>query len=864
MYCDELPYGFDPNDDDQLSAMFGDAVGTDNCNATAEQIDKTVIWECNSGTITRYFEATDDKGLTSRNTCKQVIDVHRVHNYEIKFPKDASADCGAPSPDTIETAELACDLLSVNVYDERFEASGDACYKIKRTYKVINWCEYDGESPAVVIRRDEDCDGVTGEHDVYVLRRPSKVFTDYDNDEDNKNPKKSPCNSALKGHLNNSENASRLESTGYWQYSQFIKVYDTTPPTITANLDNQICSIAADCAADVSIPVTIEDVCAEDDLTVKVFLLPDVETTDLPEKVDLQVADNAALVNFVLSGTYPNFTLSGRFPLGDHAFEVHAVDGCRNSELEIIPFSVIDCKAPTPICINGLAIELMPAEGGGGMMDIWASDFQVSGLTDCSDIKTVTIHRLDEIPNQTQTSLTLTCDDPETLDVKIVAWDNAYNPTAVQPDGSIGGPNWDFCLTYVLVQDNMFDLCDPAGPAAVSGLITDESNQTVENVEVNLTGGASNSLSTSVDGSYAFNGLEAGADYTITPVLDEDYLNGVSTFDLVLITKHILGTKKLDSPYKLIAADANSSGAVSALDLIQLRKLVLSVNRELAANTSWRFIPASYSFPDPTNPWAEAFPEILNYNDLQTAIVTGDFIAVKIGDVNGNATPNSTVAEQRTLTGVLSLNVADQKLIAGNEYRVNFTAPVADVQGYQFTLNYEGLELVDIEYGVAQAENFGVVEDGVLTTSWNGTASTDNLFTLVVRANVDAQLSDLMNVSSRYTQAEAYNTADELMGVALTFDGQAVAEAGFELYQNQPNPFQGQTMIGFTLPEAAQATVKIQDVTGKTLKLVRGDYAKGYNQINLNSSDLPMAGVLYYTLETKDFTATKKMVVIGE
>jgi hypothetical protein len=410
----------------------------------------------------------------------------------------------------------------------------------------------------------------------------------------------------------------------------------------------------------------------------------------------------------------------------------------------------------------------------------------------------------------------------------------------------------------------MFDLCGDPGAIGVAGLITNEENETVENVQVNLTGGTALSTTTVVNGSYNFSGLTRGNDYTITPVKNDDYLNGVSTFDLVLITKHILGSKKLDSPYKLIAADANNSGSVSAVDLIQFRKLVLSINRTLANNSSWRFIPASYQFPDANNPWATQFPEILNYNDLQSAIATGDFVAVKLGDVNGNARANSALNDQRTLAGVFNLNLKDQEVVAGNEYRVSFTAADLNVQGYQFTMNLNGLELVDIEYGVAKAENFGLVEEGVITTSWNGTANSSDLFTLVVRANATAQLSELLSVNSRYTVAEAYNTADELMDVALTFNGQAVAVGGFELYQNTPNPFQGQTVIGFTLPTATQATIKIHDVTGKTLKMVRGEYAKGFNQINLNSSDLPAVGVLYYTLETDEFTSTKKMIVLGE
>jgi len=122
-------------------------------------------------------------------------------------------------------------------------------------------------------------------------------------------------------------------------------------------------------------------------------------------------------------------------------------------------------------------------------------------------------------------------------------------------------------------------------------------------------------------------------------------------------------------------------------------------------------------------------------------------------------------------------------------------------------------------------------------------------------------LSKVLGVSSRYTAAEAYNQASELMNVAIQFNTGDVVAAGFELYQNTPNPFKGQTVIGFNLPSAADATITISDITGKVVKLIRGSYAKGFNQEVLNSADLP-TGVLTYTLQSGEFTATKKMVVI--
>ncbi|WP_246141902.1 dockerin type I domain-containing protein, partial [Phaeodactylibacter luteus] len=134
--------------------------------------------------------------------------------------------------------------------------------------------------------------------------------------------------------------------------------------------------------------------------------------------------------------------------------------------------------------------------------------------------------------------------------------------------------NGDFCETYILVQDNM-GVCTEAGPSA-AGAVSTEGAESVEDVEVSLSGNGSATVMTNANGQYVFTNLNAGLDYTVTPQRDGDYLNGVSTFDLVLISKHILGVEPLSTPYKRIAADVNSSGSITTLDLIQLRKLILS------------------------------------------------------------------------------------------------------------------------------------------------------------------------------------------------------------------------------------------------------------------------------------------------
>jgi hypothetical protein len=349
----------------------------------------------------------------------------------------------------------------------------------------------------------------------------------------------------------------------------------------------------------------------------------------------------------------------------------------------------------------------------------------------------------------------------------------------------------------------------------------------------------------------------------VTPSLNKGFLNGVSTYDLILISKHILGNQPLTSPYKMIAADVNNSKSITTLDMIQLRKLILNIEPSFPSNQSWRFVDASYSFPNPSNPWVASFPEVKNVNDL-TGSLSANFVAIKVGDVNGNAIANSTQGSVRNLTSNLGIQVPDMNLVAGNEYKVDFTAAdLNGVEGFQFTLNLDkkGLELVDLVSGIAAEENFGIfTEEGVVTASWNGEAKGGVLFSLVVRATSNATLSEVLNLNSRYTAAEAYK-GGEVMNVGLTFNA-SKASANYALYQNTPNPFAGETVIGFNLPVAGQATLTIQDVTGRTLKVINGEYAKGYNQVNMKSSELTATGVLTYTLKAADYTMTRKMIVV--
>jgi len=560
--------------------------------------------------------------------------------------------------------------------------------------------------------------------------------------------------------------------------------------------------------------------------------------------------------NYDVSG---DGNITGRWQLGHHRAHFWVADDCGNiSEIDL-EIDVIDCKAPTPICINGLSTDLMM----NGEVEIWATDFDAGSFDYCHDFEFfVNIVKdadnngvlspdeyLSSPPNTK--SIVLTCE--ERPDAVIQVW-------VVELSGD-GVNDFDHCQTFVDVLDNL-GAC--ASSRTISGKIETEEEEFVQNVEVQLNDQTAQSVFTGNGGLFEFSNLAVGHDYTVTPMLDDDPRNGVSTFDLVLISKHILNVEKLDSPYKIIAADANKSGNVSAFDLVALRKLILRLSDEFPNNTSWRFVDKNYMFPDPTKPWTEEFPEVISYNNLAVDQLNTDFVAIKIGDVNANVRPNNlTNIDERTY-GKFKLKVEDFALKAGEEISVDFKA-TQNVQGFQFTLNYnpKSVDLIDIIPGIAKAENLHLFKEGVLTTSWNANTEIKDatMFTLILHGKADAHLSEVLKLNSEFTKAEAYYENSELLDVALDF-GNSIRETKFELYQNNPNPFKGETSIGFTLPEATSVTLTFSDVNGKVVKRLSGDFTKGYNEIQINNTDLGTTGVLWYELKTSTNKASRKMILI--
>src|SRR5262249_15829840 len=159
----------------------------------------------------------------------------------------------------------------------------------------------------------------------------------------------------------------------------------------------------------------------------------------------------------------------------------------------------------------------------------------------------------------------------------------------------------------------------------------------VPGVKLSVTGSATTTGLTSTNGFYQVL-VNQGGTYTVTPSKSDDLPpnNGVTTFDILLIRQHILNNSLLNSPYKILAADANGSGSVTTADILPIRQLVLGNTTNLAAGL-WKFVPASYAFPDPKSPWGA--PSNLSFTNIVANVANQDFVAIKVGDVNSSWGP---------------------------------------------------------------------------------------------------------------------------------------------------------------------------------------------------------------------------------
>ena len=86
--------------------------------------------------------------------------------------------------------------------------------------------------------------------------------------------------------------------------------------------------------------------------------------------------------------------------------------------------------------------------------------------------------------------------------------------------------------------------------------------------------------------------------------------------------------------------------------------------------------------------------------------------------------------------------------------------------------------------------------------------------------------------------------------------------AGFSLEQNYPNPFNPSTTIKFELPRSSDVSLVVYDILGRQVSVLVSDRRNaGAYEVKFAGSNLA-SGVYFYRLQTGDFVATKRFLLL--
>ncbi|MCB9309544.1 MAG: hypothetical protein H6567_05745 [Lewinellaceae bacterium] len=561
-----------------------DGLASDNCSV---QVSAQIIQNihCFEGVIEKVFTAADASNL--KNSCTQYIYVVNAHPFtesDITWPSNFEGE-GCKDGDISEDItgkptfkNTSCSTVTASYTDEAFDIADGACQKIFRKWTVIDWCQFDENT--------------------------------------------------LKGK--------------WGPYIQVIKIYNHTAPNIIkgCSQDTLLCSYDLSCeSGNIFIPFEGEDDCTSKELLAwyhYVDLGRDGQTDTLVESKNIDI----------------------NLPLGMHQIRTVLTDQCGNTTECNTSLILKDCKKPTPYCYSQLVTSIQET---GFSSQIWAIDFNKGSYDNCTNDADLlfTFDEAQPVSGLLQTQHYFKGKGEQATESEyLIGEAQIWNPSSHSsgkvftcediPDGkqqiqtlnvSIfdDRENHDQCTVELLLQDPL-NLCqDIITTSRIGGHVQTTSGVPIagsiiecETPEDHLY------VETDAQGYYEFNDLPLNVTYTIKSKITDRLLDGVSTFDLLKIQRHILGVEVFDSPYKLLAADVNDSKSISAGDLTDLRKIILGIKTSFPkGNDPWLCVPQDTVISN------AAYPYLIMGH--QNVLLKGDeddvdFIAIKRGDVNESYT----------------------------------------------------------------------------------------------------------------------------------------------------------------------------------------------------------------------------------
>jgi hypothetical protein len=359
------------------------------------------------------------------------------------------------------------------------------------------------------------------------------------------------------------------------------------------------------------------------------------------------------------------------------------------------------------------------------------------------------------------------------------------------------------------------------------------------------------------NGGFAFETAYDQTSVLIEPYKNDDPLNGVSTLDLIHIQRHILGLESFDEFTELVAADINKDDKITALDLLELRKLLLGIYENFPQNTSWRFLDA-----------LKKYTLLSDLDDQMTIRTVGTEInleGIKVGDVNQSyiLSANETQVESRSHSNFKFIKKEYQNN-AGELLVGFFASEDFYLSGFQATFNVGDcteLRIVPHKLSIAK-QNYHLKKDELKIT-WSSQNQEikkgELLFEFVCDAHQELGTIHLDSES----QNEIYKASD-LSAHSLVLENENNYQNNDDNVQLNvlPNPFKDVTKVQILSKERFTTKYELIDATGKLIKSTSVILEPGINEIDLNRTEFPGTGIYFIMIHQNQSVFIKRVVLL--
>jgi cyanophycinase len=178
-----------------------------------------------------------------------------------------------------------------------------------------------------------------------------------------------------------------------------------------------------------------------------------------------------------------------------------------------------------------------------------------------------------------------------------------------------------------------------------------------------------------------------------------------------------------------------------------------------------------------------------------------------------------------------------------------------------------GLFLDTGNYASIQSSNSSVNTSGSMPLFVIDASESDWVDSSLYRASGSASTRQLVAITNlRYnisSISKRYSFSERSVVTSIKESREKPLQINYRLENNYPNPFNGSTIIRFSLNKAAYASLSIYNLLGQEVqKLIENNLEIGNYSLSFSPNDSIASGIYMYKFSTPEFSQVKKMIYL--